>query len=367
MPWLLLIAGLGVLILGADMLVRGASQLAARLGIPPLIIGLTVVAFGTSSPEVAVSLGAVTSGQPDLALGNAVGSNIFNVLFILGVSAVIRPLLVQVALIRIDVPIMIGASVALWLMLRDGVLGRGDGLILLLGIVGYMALAIRLARRGDPAAVIAPVTPTVAPTPAIAPRPGRWWVSVLLLLAGLGAAVIGARWFVAGAVDVARALQISEVVIGLTIVAAGTSMPEVATSILAAIKGQRDIAVGNVIGSNIFNILGILGLAGVVAPGGAPVTPSLMAFDVPVMIATALVCLPILFTGLEIRRWEGCVLLAGYLGYVGSLVLDATGHDALEGFTLVTLWFAIPLAGLGIGVSLVGAIRFRGSSPNPPG
>lgn len=360
MPWLLLIAGLTILILGADLLVRGASQLAARLGIPPLVIGLTVVAFGTSSPEVAVSLGAVTSGQPDLALGNAVGSNIFNVLFILGVSAVIRPLLVQVTLVRVDVPIMIGASATLWLMLRDGVLGRGDGLLLLLGIVGYVAFAIHLARRTDPAASIAPATP--GPPAAPPSGEGRWWVSIALLLVGLGAAVLGARWFVAGAVDIARALEVSEVVIGLTIVAAGTSMPEVATSIVAAIKGQRDIAVGNVIGSNIFNILGILGLAGMVAPGGVPVAPSLMAFDLPVMIATALVCLPILFTGLEIRRWEGCVLLAGYAGYVLYLILDASGHDALRGFTFVCLWFALPLAGLGIGVSLVGAIRSRGST-----
>jgi len=350
MDALLLISGLLVLVGGAELLVRGATGLAGRLGVSPLVIGLTVVAFGTSSPEVAVSLSAAAGGKPDLALGNVVGSNTFNVLFILGVSALVRPLLVQQKLVRIDVPIMIGISGAVWLQLADGVLGRFDGLLLLAGIAAYTALAVRAARResrrvrgecaeGSPG------------------RRDRSLVRPIAFLAiGLVGAVLGARWFVAGAVSIAGDLGISQLVIGLTIVAAGTSMPEVATSVVAAVRGQRDIAVGNVVGSNIFNILAILGLTGLLAEG-LPVSPALLAFDLPVMVAVTLVCLPIVFTGHEIRRWEGALLLAGYGVYVGYIVLDSTGHDAISGYSAIVLWFVLPFAFIGVLASVLGSLR----------
>jgi len=351
--WVLLVAGLALLVGGAEGLVRGASSLAGRLGVPPLLIGLTIVAFGTSSPEIAVSLGAVAQGQSDVALGNAVGSNTFNVLFILGVSALVRPLIVHANLVRIDVPIMIGASIALWALLADGSLGRLDGALLLGGLIAYTWFSIRQARRSPEASA-----GTAGAEPSGRERRGMAGAIALIVL-GLGAAVVGSRFFVQGAVSIATALGVSELVVALTIVAAGTSLPEVATSVVAAVRGQRDLAVGNVVGSNIFNALGILGLAGLAAPAGLEAPTSLLAFDLPVMLAAGVACLPIFFTGHEIRRWEGGLFLAGYALYVSYLVLDSTGHDALAGFSAIALYFALPLALLGVIGSVVNALRER--------
>lgn len=348
--WILVFAGLLVLVLGAELLVRGASSLAMRLGVSPLVIGLTIVAFGTSSPEVAVSLSAVAKGQSDIALGNVVGSNIFNVLFILGFSALIRPLVVHQRLIRAEVPLMIGTSLLLWFLLLDGSIDRTDGMILLLGITLYTVLAIRSARR-EPPEVHEEYSKSV-----VTVRRADLFKAVLYIAGGLALAVFGARWLVTGAVSIASGFGVSELLIGLTIVAAGTSLPEVATSLVAALRGQRDIAVGNVIGSNLFNLLGIVGISGVVAPNGIFASPALLAFDLPVMIAAAVVCLPIAFTGSEIRRWEGAVLLAGYCSYILYLVLDARGHDALEGFSIIMLWFVLPLVTLGLAASVTHAM-----------
>lgn len=354
--WFLLGLGLGVLVVGAELLVRGASSLAARFGISPLVIGLTIVAFGTSSPEIAVSLGAVAEGQSDLALGNAVGSSTFNALFILGTTALIAPLVVHQKLVRIEVPLIILAGLALWVMLLDGSLSRLDGVILLAGIVAYTGFAIRSSRRETSA-----VKSEYAQTCERAKRPGLSR-SISLIVAGLVLAVLGAGWLVDGAVSIAESMGISELVIGLTIVAAGTSLPEVATSVVAAIRGQRDIAVGNVLGSNLFNILAILGLAGIFAPHGLPASPALMSFDLPVMIAVSVACLPIMFTGFRINRWEGALFLIAYASYVAYLVLDAANHESLEGFSAVALWFGLPLATLGIALSAAHAI---GRTPSP--
>ncbi|NNF41718.1 MAG: calcium/sodium antiporter [Phycisphaerales bacterium] len=353
--WLPLIGGLVVLVGGAELLVRGAAGLAARLGISPLVIGLTVVAFGTSSPEVAVSLDAVFSQRHDIAIGNAVGSNTFNVLFILGISALVCPLAVAQKLIRVDVPIMIGVSALLWLLARDGELGRLDGVILFIGIVAYTIGAVRSSRRETPE-----VRQEYQSAPDL-PRHPSLLRAIGFTAFGLGLAVFGARWFVMGAVAIATDLGVSELVIGLTIVAAGTSLPEVATSLVAAIRGQRDIAVGNVIGSNIFNVLFILGLAGIVAPDGLLVSSAVLAFDMPVMLAVTVACLPIVFTGGAIRRWEGGLLLAGYVAYVVYLVLDAANHDALSGFSMVMVWFALPLAAIGIAGSLLASRPHAGA------
>ncbi|MFN8823174.1 MAG: calcium/sodium antiporter [Betaproteobacteria bacterium] len=339
MNLLLFIVGLAALVAGASLLVRGASALALSFGVSPLVVGLTIVAFGTSSPEVAVSVGAALEGQTDIAVGNVVGSNIFNVLFILGASALIVPLVVHVQLIRQEVPIMIGASLLLVALGFDGRLTRLDAALLFGLLVVYTVFLIVQSRRQTQEAV----AELTAELPQSAAWDRHWAVQVALVVAGLVLLVLGSDWLVTAAVAFARSLGVSDLVIGLTIVAAGTSMPEVATSITAAIKGERDIAVGNVVGSNTFNILGCLGLAGLVAPSGLPLAPSVLTFDIWVMLAVAIACLPVFFTGREIARWEGAVFLGYYAAYVAYLILAAQQHDALPAFSNVMLVFVIPL------------------------
>jgi cation:H+ antiporter len=335
-------AGLALLVLGASLLVRGASKLALSFGISPLVVGLTIVAFGTSAPEVAVSVGAVLRGQTDIAIGNVVGSNIFNVLFILGVSALIVPLVVNVQLIRQEVPIMIGASLLLLALGIDGRLGLWDGALFLALMSAYTVFLV-IQSRQETQAACAEYDAEVKPAEA-----GAWDsrppVQIGLIVAGLAALVVGSEWLVEAAVAFAKSLGVSDLVIGLTIVAAGTSMPEVATSITAAIKGERDIAVGNVVGSNTFNILGCLGLSAVVAgDAGLAMAPSLLAFDIWVMIAVALACLPVFMTGREIARWEGAVFVAYYAAYVAYLILAAQQHAALPAFSDAMLSFVLPI------------------------
>jgi cation:H+ antiporter len=244
---LTLLAGLALLIIGAEMLVKGASRVAAGFGISPLVIGLTVVAFGTSSPEMAISVSSAWKGEADIAVGNVVGSNIFNVLFILGLSALITPLVVSKQLVKLDVPLMIGVSVLAFLLSMDGRIAFWEGAILFAGVIGYTILAIRMGKASGEAG-------------DAVEGADRTWMNIGLIAVGLVLLVLGSQWLVSAAITIATAMGVSELVIGLTIVAAGTSMPEVATSITAAIRGQRDIAVGNVVGSNIFNILAVLGL-----------------------------------------------------------------------------------------------------------
>jgi len=339
MNLLLFIVGLAALVAGASLLVRGASALALSFGVSPLVVGLTIVALGTSSPEVAVSVGAAMEGRTDIAVGNVVGSNIFNVLFILGASALIVPLLVHVQLIRQEVPIMIGTSLLLVALGFDGRLTRLDAALLFGLLVVYTVFLIVQSRRQTQEAV----AELTAELPQSAAWDRHWAVQVALVVAGLVLLVLGSDWLVTAAVAFARSLGVSDLVIGLTIVAAGTSMPEVATSITAAIKGERDIAVGNVVGSNTFNILGCLGLAGLVAPSGLPLAPSVLTFDIWVMLAVAIACLPVFFTGREIARWEGAVFLGYYAAYVAYLILAAQQHDALPAFSNVMLVFVIPL------------------------
>jgi cation:H+ antiporter len=366
---LLSAAGAGLLIAGAELLVRGASRLATAAGVSPLVAGLTVVAFGTSSPELAVTVGSAYAGEGGVALGNVVGSNIFNVLFILGVSALIAPLAVARQLVRLDVPIMIGASLLTALLALDGRIGRIEGLLLVGGIVGYTLFLVRQTRRsGATPPDRSGEEPTGAGAGDAEADEGETHASLpknaLLALAGLGLLVLGARWLVEGAVVAATALGVDELVIGLTVVAAGTSLPEVATSVLATLRGERDIAVGNVVGSNIFNLFAVLGLGSVVASGGIAVPPGALTFDVPVMGAVALATLPVFFTGGTISRWEGGVFLGYYVAYTACLVLQATGHAALASFRTAMLWFVVPLTALTLGVA--GARALRGGE-EPPG
>ncbi|NJL03903.1 MAG: calcium/sodium antiporter [Chloroflexaceae bacterium] len=332
MDWLtivLFVLGLGLLVGGAELLVRGASSLATAVGISPLVIGLTVVSFGTSSPELAVSLQSAMAGQPALALGNVIGSNIFNVLFILGVCALITPLFVQFQLIRLDVPLMIVISLILFGLAFDGGLSRFDGLLLVVGLLAYLTFTILASRKANVLDAQTTLTDEVDRSPR------GLAIAIGIAVVGLALLMLGAQWLVAGAISFARLFGISELVIGLTIVAVGTSLPEVATSVVAALRGERDIAVGNVVGSNIFNILGILGITAVIAP--IQIAPAAIGFDLPVMVAVAIASLPIFFSGQVIARWEGAVLLGCYFSYVIYLILTASSSTAIGSFNLVML------------------------------
>lgn len=335
-------AGLGLLVAGAECLVRGASRLALAAGVTPLVVGLTVVAYGTSSPELAVSAESALRGQADVAIGNVLGSNIFNVLFILGLSALVTPLAVHQRLLRVDVPVMIGTTMLLVLLVGDGRVDRLEGVVLLAGLVGYTAFSV-IASRRESKAVQGEYEEAFGGAEA---RRSRSAPNVLLVLAGLALLVLGARWLTDSSVSMARSLGVSDLVIGLTIVAAGTSMPELATTLLAAWRGERDIAVGNVVGSNVFNVLGVLGASAVFAPGGVPVAAAASSFDLPVALAVSFACLPVFFTGGSIERWEGLLFLLGYGAYVVYLVLDGTGHAATPVYSGVMLSFVLPVVAL---------------------
>jgi cation:H+ antiporter len=344
--------GLAALVVGAEALVRGASKLALSLGLSSLVVGLTVVAFGTSAPEMAVSVGAALAGQNDIAVGNVVGSNIFNVLFILGVSALIVPLLVHTQVIRQEVPIMIGVTLLLCVLILDGGLSVFEGVLLFGLLLVYTSFVIRQSRRETQAAR-AEFDAEVQPA-----APGAWdsrlGVQIGLIVVGLVLLVIGARGIVTAAVAFAQALGVSELVIGLTIVAAGTSLPEVATSVTAAIRKERDIAIGNVVGSNIFNILGVLGISALAAGGaGLVVSDAVINFDAWVMLAVAVACLPVFFSGREIARWEGGIFVAYYVAYVAFLILQAQQHAVLEAYSTVMMLFVVPLTIITLVVTVV--------------
>ncbi|MBN1556363.1 MAG: calcium/sodium antiporter [Phycisphaerae bacterium] len=342
-------AGLALLTLGAEWLVRGAAKLAEAVGLPSLIIGLTVVAYGTSAPEFAVSVKSALVGQADIAVGNVVGSNTFNVLFILGVSALITPLTVSSQLVRLDVPVMIGASGLVWFLAAGGTVHRSEGMLLLAMILGYTVLLIRLGFRNPPQAGI--------PAPSKPPSKQRLAVSILLVIVGLVLLVLGARWLVQGATELARRLGVGELLIGLTLVAGGTSLPEAATSIVAGLRGQRDIAVGNIVGSNIFNLLAVLGAASAVSPNGVRISPAALHFDIPVMVAVAAACLPVFFTGGRVSRWEGAMFLGYYGAYLAFLLLYVSRSAALPAFSLAMVAFVLPGTILGLGASVRQALR----------
>ncbi len=305
-----LVAGLALLYVGAEGLVRGSAQLALRLGLSPLVIGLTVVAFGTSSPELVVSVKAALAGNGDISFGNVVGSNICNIALILGLASVMRPMKVNLQLLRLDVPIMIGVSVLLTLLLLDGGLNRLEGFLLFAGIIGYMTVSYIVATRDRINIVADDVEYVPKPVHSV-------WRDLFFVVVGLAALVFGADLLVKGAVSVAQFFGISDAVIGLTIVAVGTSLPELATSVVAAIKGEGDIAVGNVVGSNIFNILSILGLTALIQPINAE---GIELFDLLTMTFMAVIMIPVMRTGLRVNRWEGAFLLVLYGGYIRTLM-----------------------------------------------
>jgi cation:H+ antiporter len=340
MTMVLLVVGLVLIVAGAEVLVRGASQLAAMLGISPLVIGLTVVAYGTSAPEMAVSIQSAFSNYEAISIGNIVGSNIFNVLCVLGISASITPLFVAQQLIKLDVPIMIGVSLILMVMALDAEINRVDGIILLAGAVLYTIFLFYQSLNGQASVLDDEEMESLSQTSSSLTA---WITNLGLIVGGIFLLTLGSQWLVNGAVAIATAIGVSQLVIGLTLIALGTSLPEAATSVVASIRGERDIAVGNVIGSNIFNILAVLGVAGFLAPTGLEVSPAAINFDIPVMVAVAVACLPIFFTGNIIRRWEGALFLGYYAAYTAYVILDAINHDSLPVFSRVLVTFVIPL------------------------
>ena len=349
------IGGLIILILGADLLVRGASKIAAAAGIPPLVIGLTIVAIGTASPEIAVSLQAASLGQGSLTLGNVLGSNIFNILFVLGVTAVVAPIVIAEQLIRLDAPIMVGVSLLALLLVLDGNLGLFDGVILIAGLLAYTTFALRQSRKES-----AKVHKEYAREFADTEKHTAWNTTknVLFMVVGLALLVLGARWLVDSASTLAKAAGISELVIGLTVVAVGTSLPEVATSIIAALKGESDIAVGNAIGSNIFNLLGVLGLSGVLAPGGIEVASRVLTFDFLVMVFVALVCMPVFYVDDNVSRGEGILFLSYYVLYTAYLILEASQSSILPAITLFVSFY-VPLTFIALVMFTVRARRLK--------
>ena len=299
LTFIMLAGGLFGLFLGGDWLVRGASRLAARFNVPPLIIGLTIVGFGTSTPELLVSLQAAFDGLPGISIGNVVGSNTANILLILGVAGIIAPPITDFMNMRRDLFWMLGAALAMPIIIASGYVGRLEGLPLLTGLIIYLGLSFR-AMRNDPTETL--------------PSDVNLLHAAGFTIAGLIAVMVGAKFLVESSTIIARHLGVSEAMIGLSIVAIGTSLPELATTVAAAIKGEREIALGNIIGSNIFNILAILGLTGLIIP--IPVDPRFMSFDVPVMIGATLLTLGLIYLWGKISRIAGGLMILAYIVYI---------------------------------------------------
>lgn len=354
--WLVL--GLVLLVFAADYLVKGAASIAAGVGISPLIVGLTVVSFGTSAPELAVSLASAFKGQADLAVGNVIGSNIFNVLVVLGLSAVIIPLVVHRQLIRFDVPVMIFLSILLYALSFDGLISRTDGLILFGLALVYVGILIRKSKQDKDPAVLKELESEFGLKEGEKVDP-QWLKNLFLIAVGMGGLVLGSQLLVNGAVDIARYFGVSELIIGLTIVSVGTSLPEVATSVVAAFKGEKDIAVGNVVGSNIFNIVLVLGLSSVVAPEGIAVSQEAIDFDMLVMLAVALVTVPVFLYGYGVGRIGGVFFLGFYGAYLAYLILEAVGSAVFPGYRDVMVQYVAPAVGLVLLGVLVAAMRQR--------
>jgi cation:H+ antiporter len=314
------LGGLVVIIVGAELLLRGASRIAAMLGVKPILIGLTVVAIGTSAPELAVGITAVSEGRGPLAVGNVAGTNIVNILLILGMSAAIRPLPLELLSIRLDVPVMIASALALLVMAWDGSLSRAEGMLLLSAAVIYTVALVRLSRRESPK-MRREFAEEYSPQVLLKRRgvaPGVW--NAVLLVVGMALTLLGADLLVAGAVRLAQSLGVSDAIIGLTIVAIGTSAPELATTVVSTLKNDRDVAVGNLIGSSISNILVILGLICIVAPAGVEVSREILWFDLPLAAAVAIACLPVFRSDGMVSRREGIAFVTAYVVYLATLV-----------------------------------------------
>lgn len=319
-PALVFLAGLGVITVGAEVLLRSASSIASMLNIQPIIIGLTVVSVGTSMPELAVGITAAAEGKASLAVGNIAGTNMLNILFILGLSALMRPLPIRLQSIRFDVPVMIASALALIAMGWDGLLSRTEGAILVLAAVVYTVALVRLGRH-ETTALKQEFSEEYSPS-ALHSGHGATTMArqTLQLGAGMAATVLGAHLLVSSAGDIARSYGVSDAIIGLTIVAIGTSAPELVTTIVATLRNDRDVAIGNLIGSSIYNILVILGITCLATPAGVEVEPQILRIDLPLAAVVALVCLPVFRSDAMVSRREGAVFVVAYLAYLGTLL-----------------------------------------------
>ncbi|AOT05947.1 sodium:calcium antiporter (plasmid) [Arthrobacter sp. U41] len=319
--WMLIVVGLAALIAGAELVLRAGTRLAARLGVSPLVIGLTVVSIGTSAPELAVGVDAVWVGAGDLAVGNIAGTNLVNLLLILGLSALLRPLTLHGQILRFDLPMMALAAISLLLMTLDRTLSRTDGVLLVAIALIYTAVILRVSRR-ELASVRAEYEAEYAPPPR--PSPKGKLVDIVLLVAGIAVVVLGAHGLVGGSVDLAQQLGVSDALIGLTIVSIGTSAPELVTTLVATVRNDRDVAVGNLIGSSVYNIAFILGVTTLTAPGGITVSEQLVQVDLPLMTAAVLLCIPVFLSGRRVHRFEGGLFVVLYLGYLLWLLTTRT-------------------------------------------
>jgi cation:H+ antiporter len=353
--WAALAGGLLILLVGAGWLIKGASRLALAAGITPLVVGLTVVAFGTSAPELAVSVTAAVSGASSLSVANVVGSNIFNILCILGLSALAAPLTVNRQLVRLDVPVMIGASVLLYVLAADGLIGTLDGLLLAGLVIAYTVFLVAETRR-ERALEASPTAGSRRVGPASFGR-GSVLPDLGLVVVGVGGLAFGSSWMVRGAMGLARAFGISEAIIGLTIVAAGTGLPELATSVVAALNNERDLAIGNIVGSNIFNVLSVLGFSGLVARRGLIVPPEMLAADIPLMIVVSLACLPLFRAGYVLSRRKGAFFFGSYVLFLVWAVLRATASPALGRYNGLMFDAVFPAFIIGVVATLILALR----------
>lgn len=338
--------------IGAELSVRAAVRLAASLKIRPLIIGLTVIALGSSAPQMAVSLQAAFSAKPDIAVGSVVGSNIFNVLVTLGFSALIIPLRVARQLVRVDIPLMIGASLLVFGLSYNGELSALDGSILLVALLIYLLILLRQSAHGNRHHYLQQNVSTEAKPPRT-----PWLSSLMVVVCGLLLLAAGGHLLVAASVVIAQNLGLSERIIGLTVIAVSTSLPVLATSLIAALRGERDIAVGNVIGSNLFNLLGVLGLTALIAPGPLSVSPNALDFDMPVMLAVAALCLPVFYSGYRVTRAEGLLLLTLYLAYGLHIISFTTGMPLADTLEKLMIHFVLPLLATLLAFSTVRAWR----------
>lgn len=341
-----------MLVIGAELSVRAAVRLAASLKVRPLIIALTVVALGSSAPQMAVGLQAAFSDSPDIAVGSVVGSNIFNVLVTLGFSALIIPLRVARQVVRVDIPLMIGASLLVFGLSYNGELGALDGSILLVALLLYLLILLRQSAHGGRHSHPQKNAPTQAQTTR-----APWFSSLAMMACGLVLLVLGGRLLVQAAVVIAQNLGLSERVIGLTVIAVSTSLPALTTSLIAALRGERDIAVGNVIGSNLFNLLGVLGLTALIAPSPLSVSPNALDFDLPVMLAVAVLCLPVFYSGYRVTRVEGLLLLALYLAYGLHIISFTTGMPLADTLEKLMIHFVLPLLAVFLAFGTVRAWR----------
>jgi cation:H+ antiporter len=356
---LLFLAGVVLLVVGADLLVRGSSRLALAVGLSPLIVGLTVVSFGTSAPELAVSLQAAAAGTTEMAFGNVVGSNICNVLLILGLAALAAPLEIAPAVLRRDLPFLFGLSLLTALLALDGRLGTADGLVLLACGVAHAVVSVRQERQ-DPLVEL--------PKEGERKRGTRVAVDVASIVGGLALLVGGAHLLVGAAVSFARALGISDLVVGLTIVAVGTSLPEIAASVLASLRGARDIAVGNVVGSNLLNLAIVLALTAIVAPGGVRVPADALAADLSVMLGATLLCVPVFLKDRRVTRGEGFFFVSLYALYTTWLALKTQESPQLARLEAVVLFVVFPVLAVAVLVwSVKAARRWRRGSPPAAG